>query len=424
MNVRLPEEWIRKKPVRYIWFALCTAALPVCFLLSVFDEVNFNKIVIMAAFAVFCIWIFGIREHRRIGRLSMMDRFVIAMAVAVTLTTLRASDLMADYEGIAYTHVEELQRLFAAAVIACFVYQYQKKAFRAGMQVISWIIWGTAIYQLYVYVPQLMEAGDGTLAAFEANLRGLHYQYLVCSVYRHPIPCATAFVIGIALPLVFRWWWLDLILKLVYVPAILITYSRSGWIGGIAVLLLLAFELIHQRYPKLGRWWIVIAAALLLAAVLLYVWIFHLDSRGDSIGGMENGRIRYWMYALTVMFPERPLVSKLFGNGFYTSVVMDQTPVPMPGFPAIDNGFVTLFYEQGILGFSAVICLFFRAFRSVWAIDENRYYAIALIGAAVTGLFYEIQFWAQIGFLMAVMLAVFFGRGMAGAVPEDYGEGE
>lgn len=107
-------------------FALCTVVLPVCFLLSIFDEVNFNKIVIMIAFAVFCFWLFGIREHQMIGRLSMIDRFVIAMAIAAFLTTLRASDLMADYEGIAYTHVEELQRLFAAAVIACFVYQYNR----------------------------------------------------------------------------------------------------------------------------------------------------------------------------------------------------------------------------------------------------------------------------------------------------------
>ena len=394
---------------RDMGFALCTVVLPVCFLLSIFDEVNFNKIVIMIAFAVFCFWLFGIREHQMIGRLSMVYRFVIAMAIAAFLTTLRASDLMADYEGIAYTHVEELQRLFAAAVIACFVYQYNRKAFRVGMQVISWMIWGTAVYQLYVYVPQLMGSG----VPIEETLRSLHYQYLVCSVYRHPIPCATAFVIGMALPLVYRWRWLDLILKVIYLPAILITYSRSGWIGAAVVLLLFGFEVVHKRYPKLGKWWIVIAAVPLAAAAFLYLWIFRLDSRGEMIGGLENGRLRYWRYALTVMFPARPWVTKLFGNGFYTSTVMDQTPVSMPWFPAIDNGFITLFYEQGILGFSAVMCLLYRALLSVWEIDEDRYYAIALIGAAVTGIFYEIQFWSQIGFLMAVMLAVFFGRRMA-----------
>ena len=289
---------------------------------------------------------------------------------------------------------------------------------------ISWIIWGTAIYQLIFCVPMLIETSDGTIATLEVSVHNLNTQYLNYSVYGHHIPCATAFVIGLALPMVRRWWWLDMILKLVYVPAVLITYARSGWIGFVAVLLLLVFEMVHKRYPKLGKKWVFIIVVPLFAAAFLYFWIFHLDSRGDYIGGMNNGRLRYWNYALTVMFPERPLVSKLFGNGFYTSIVMDQTPVPQPGFPAIDNGFITLLYEQGILGFSAVICLFFRAFRSVWAIDENRYYAIALIGAAVTGLFYEIQFWAQIGFLMAVMLAVFFGRGMTGAVPEDYGEGE
>ena len=131
---------------------------------------------------------------------------------------------------------------------------------------------------------------------------------------------------------------------------------------------------------------------------------------------MQNGRLRYWRYALTVMFPERPLVSKLFGNGFYTSIVMDQTPVAQPGYPAIDNGFITIFYEQGIMGFIAVMLLLLRAVKSVWKVDEDRWYAIALIGGAVTGIFYEIHFWSQIGFLMAVLIAVFFGRAADSAV--------
>ena len=162
-----------------------------------------------------------------------------------------------------------------------------------------------------------------------------------------------------------------------------------------------------------------IIGVLAVAAVLLYIWIFRLDSRGNAIGGMQNGRIRYWIYALTVMFPERPLVSKLFGNGFYTSIVMDQTPVAMPGFPALDNGFVTLFYEQGIMGFAAVMLMFLRAFKSLWKVDSDRWYAIALIGGAVTGFFYEIQYWSQIGFLMAVLIAVLFGKVHSGRWQQD-----
>ena len=410
MMLRLPEKLIQYNPVTYIWFALCSAVLPICFLLSVFDEVHFNKIVIMTAFAVLCIWIFGKREHKMIGKLSITDRFVIAMVLAIFLTTLRASDLMADYQAVAYTHIEELQRLFAAAVIACFVYQYQKKAFRVGMLGISWIIWGTAVYQLYQTVPQLVAVGDGSISTLQSNLLSMKSSLLGCSVYRHPIPCATAFVIGIALPLVWKWWWLDLILKLIYIPSLIIAYARSGWIGSAVVLLLTAFEMVHRRHPKIGKMWILIIAVPAGVIVLLYLWIFRFDIRADGIGGMQNGRLRYWRYVLTVMFPERPLISKLFGNGFYTSIVMDQTPVVQPGFPAIDNGFITLLYEQGILGFAAVMCLLVRAFCSVWRSDEDKKIAVALIGAAVTGVFYEIQFWSHIGFLITVMIAVFFGR--------------
>jgi len=137
MDVIWKGEWRESEPAQRIWFVLCAGVLPVCFLFSIFDEVRFNKIVIMAAFAVFCIWLFGWKEHKSIGRLSLTDRFVVTMGIASILTTLRASDLMADFQGVAYTHIEELQRLFAAAVIACFVYHFHRKAFRAGMAVIS-----------------------------------------------------------------------------------------------------------------------------------------------------------------------------------------------------------------------------------------------------------------------------------------------
>ena len=241
MDVIWKGEWRESEPAQRIWFVLCAGVLPVCFLFSIFDEVRFNKIVIMAAFAVFCIWLFGWKEHKSIGRLSLTDRFVVTMGIASILTTLRASDLMADFQGVAYTHIEELQRLFAAAVIACFVYHFHRKAFRAGMAVISWISWGTAVYQLYESRFFSMEEMCFTALSV-----------VVCSVYRHPIPCASAFVIGIAIPMVWKHWWLNLLLKLVYIPAILITYSRSGWIGTAVVMLLILFIIVHQRYLRMG----------------------------------------------------------------------------------------------------------------------------------------------------------------------------
>lgn len=409
-------EWRECEPQARICFFVCAAVLPVLFLFSIFDERLFNKIVIMVAFAVFCIWFFGQKEHKMVMNLSLADRFVIVMGIAAFLTTLRASDIMADLQGVAYTHIEEMQRLFAAAVIACFVYKYNKKAFRVGMTAISWIIWFTAIYQLRTTIPQLAASGDGTVAALQANLLDMKVDFQSCSVYRHPIPCATAFVISMAIPMIWRWWWLDLLLKLIYIPSLIVAYARSGWIGAAAVLLLILFEVIHRRYPKLGKWWLAIIGIPAVVAAFLYFLIFRFDIRSGGIGGMQNGRLRYWRYALTVMFPERPLVSKLFGNGFYTSIVMDQTPVAQPGYPAIDNGFITIFYEQGIMGFIAVMLLLLRAVKSVWKVDEDRWYAIALIGGAVTGIFYEIHFWSQIGFLMAVLIAVFFGRAADSAV--------
>ena len=106
MDVIWKGEWRESEPAQRIWFVLCAGVLPVCFLFSIFDEVRFNKIVIMAAFAVFCIWLFGWKEHKSIGRLSLTDRFVVTMGIASILTTLRASDLMADFQGLEALVVE------------------------------------------------------------------------------------------------------------------------------------------------------------------------------------------------------------------------------------------------------------------------------------------------------------------------------
>ena len=98
---------------------------------------------------------------------------------------------------------------------------------------------------------------------------------------------------------------------------------------------------------------------------------------------------------------------------------MDQTPVAMPGFPANDNAFVTIFYKQGILGFAAVICLLGRAVRSIWHADKDWMYGAALIGACATACFYEMHFWAQAGFLAAALISVFWGRRCASTMNEE-----
>ena len=90
-------------------------------------------------FAVLCIYVFSWRKPE--APVSYVDRFVILMVVATCLTTLRALDLMADQQAIAYTHIEELQRLLAAAFLSTYLYHRQKEAFRIGMYVVSWMIW-------------------------------------------------------------------------------------------------------------------------------------------------------------------------------------------------------------------------------------------------------------------------------------------
>lgn len=389
-------------------FTLCAFSLilPVCFYLSIFDEPLFNKTIIMIGFAVFCIYVFGWRKPTT--PVSYVDRFVILMVVAACLTTLRASDLMAD-QGVAYTHIEELQRLLIAAFLGTYLYHKQKRAFEIGMRIVSWMIWISAVYQAYLYIPILTnKQAVYSLKSLEETMSSARY-YCV-SVYRNPIPCATIFVIGCALPLVRRYLWMDVLLKVIYIPGIIMTYARSGWIGMAVLVMGFLFEWTRMRDGKIGKWWIIII--LLIPIITVFSIMYLTVIVGRRAGDSSVGRLKYWSYALTVMYPARPLISKIFGNGFYTSTVMHLTPVVMDNQPAIDNAFITILYEQGLFGLLAVFGMLLRAVRSIWNSNETKHYALALISACATAFFYELHFWAQAGFLAAVLMGVFWGKRM------------
>ena len=380
----------------------CTAVLPICFLLAVFYETLFNQAMIALGFVFFCVVLFSASWRFETG---LFDKFIIAAVAASFITTLRAADIFAD-AGAAYTHIEELQRIISAFMIASVLYHRQRRAFDRSMTIISWEIWLTMIYELVRHAQQLLQAEGivsfSTFEKFLIHLRNLKL-YATISFYRHPIPAMTVLLVGWAIPMVRGNKRVDFALKAFYIPLVILIYSRSAWLGAAALLGLVLLEGRREKGKSIGSFWIVIVAAMIAALGAIY---YLMVVRGVRTS-ME--RIRYWVYLLTTMFPERPLISKIFGNGFYTSVVMDQTPVANPGFPAVDNAFLTILYENGMVGFTAVVGLLIRALKSAWEVREERCYANALLAASVTAVFYEIHFWDQAGFLVAVLAAVFFG---------------
>ena len=385
-----------------VWF--CVLVLPVCFTLSIFYETAYNKAIISLAFLLMIRILFGGADTIRLNKI---DKYIVMAIATAFLVTLYSADLMAS-EGIVYTHIEELERILAAFFLGVYVYHHDKAAFFEGMQILSWIIYLTAVISSILFLKNIAVNPEifNSLGSLEEYLRNQYFA--MTSVYRHHVPAGTIFIIGMALPLFHKNRKLDGILKLLYLPALFFCYARSAWIA-FAVLVGIYLYFLDRKIHngKLSKlWWVTTIG--FIAGMVLLMGVLSMR-RGETFGA-SNGRIRYWKYLLTVMYRRLPIFSKIFGVGFYNSTVMDQTPVAMPTYPAVDNAYLTILYEQGLVGLIAVGAFLVRAAKSVWRRDERACYAAAFLAASVSAVFYEIHFWAHVGFLMAVLAAMLFAE--------------
>lgn len=378
--------------------------LPGCFILSIFYETTYNKAIISLVFLLLIRILFGGADTIR---LNGIDKYIVIAIATAFLVTLYSADLMAS-EGIAYTHIEELERILAAFFGGVYVYHHDKASFFKGMQILSWIIYLTAVISSILFLKNIAVNPEifNSLGSLEEYLRNQYFA--MTSVYRHHVPAGTIFIIGMALPLFHNNRKIDGILKLLYLPALFFCYARSAWIAFAVLVGIYSYFLDRKIHNgKLSKlWWMTTIG--FIAGMILLMGVLSMR-RGETFGA-SNGRIRYWKYLLTVMYRRLPIFSKIFGVGFYNSTVMDQTPVAMPTYPAVDNAYLTILYEQGLVGLIAVGAFLVRAARSVWRRDERAYYAAAFLAASVSAVFYEIHFWAHVGFLMAVLAAMLFAE--------------
>lgn len=341
-------------------FCLCTLILPACFLLSIFKEPAYNNVIIILSFLLLARILFLGGDKISLNK---GDKLIILAIAAALLVMIYAADLMAS-QGQTYTHMEELERLFAAFFIGTYIYHHDRKAFQTAMQIIAWLIFVSAVISSIRFAMRLSQIPGVFDSVFSAERYLRDYRHMMTSVYRHHIPAGTAFVIGIALPLLRKHRVLDYVLKLAYLPALFFSYPRSAWIAFAVLVSIILYEEDRRRHNgKLSRLWWVIMAVLIIGMLLVLWYLTH--QRGDSFGS-SNGRIRYWKYLTFVLYRRLPVFSKLFGNGFYTSIIMDQTPVAMKGFPAVDNAYFTILYEQGLVGIGTVILFLLRALRRIW----------------------------------------------------------
>ncbi len=201
---------------------------------------------------------------------------------------------------------------------------------------------------------------------------------------------------------------------LLLVAAWLLTFSRSGWIGGIAAVLILTGLGLPVRW--LLRRYIVAIGAVVLVCLIAQVDPFTLllQRVSQSVTGersvQEHGK--YGLAALDMLY-EHPLTGVGVHN--YATVYQRVYDPNIPGATA-HSGFLSIFAEMGFVGGLIYVLAFLYVLDSLWKAQRNRSMNdsdgiflrsmfAAVVGLGVCNLFYhfwtQLFFWCFLGFCVA-----------------------
>lgn len=191
-----------------------------------------------------------------------------------------------------------------------------------------------------------------------------------------------------------------LLFSVILLVALLLTKSRSAWI------ILIAFSAVYLFFklkdPEYSNW---NKIALLTPILLLVVYVLYkfglfsvVESRFNELEtdvsySQRSGAIEFIFYR----FLSRPFFW-LTGNGYGSSrLSMLDTTVEISGFSTVDNGFLAMLYEYGLLGLCSFAVLFISAgissFRSDCDLDQVLF-SVSCVCCAELMFYCELGWWA------------------------------
>ena len=199
------------------------------------------------------------------------------------------------------------------------------------------------------------------------------------------------------------------------VAAWLLTFSRSGWLGGVTAVLMLAGFGLPVRW--LLRRYILVIGAVILVCLIAQVDPFTLliQRVGQSLTGersiQEHGK--YGLAALDMLY-EHPLTGVGIHN--YATVYQRIYDPNIPGATA-HSGFLSIFAEMGFVGGVIYVLTFLYVLDRLWKAQRGhavndpdgiflRSLFAAVVGLGVCNLFYhfwtQLFLWCFLGFCVAV----------------------
>ena len=344
-------------------------------------------------------------------------RFLTVIAVIIVSTSTVSIYILSrkgEMYNVEWTHFVYADS--AALIIAMMICMCRKNKFALGLRLTSSFVLATGVWGYIDYAIKY-------LGYIESDPR-LAKAFRPYSIYQNPIP-------GGQIILMFLWipFWMGknrnsqkdnlinaVIRVIVYVPFIVLTRSRSIWLGLIFSTLVWAIvnrKAISDAWNNLSAKRKRIVASIIGVALFVVVSgaIILIAPRFEDLKSTQPYylRMHYMKYTLEQV-ADSSVLRILFGHGSGSCKDMIvASPYFEEPYNICDNAYMSMLYEWGIIAIIAVIVIDIFAFKTLTRFISEKsitvYFSCAVIACVFPIFFYEAQMWLMVGTLMAIVVA-------------------
>lgn len=394
--------------------------LPYIFILSIIANLGYyQKLFFRSLLILLVIWlVIGVCKRRDIT-IPPIYRFIIAVTTIIVSTSsvsiyiLNRKGELHNPEWTYFVYVDA-----AVLLISMIIYVCKKELFDLGLRLTSLLVLLTGVWGYIDYIKLAFE--------YINKDRAYVLSYRPFSIYMNPIPAGQIFLMFLWIPFFMGKREPDkkeqiinaVIRTIVYVPFIILTKSRSIWLGLIltaAVWFIIYRKSIVSSWKQLSIKKKYICATLMAATACVGIpaFIKIVIARFTGLKSQQPYylRLNYIRYTLE-QYANTRLLRKIFGHGPGRSKDMiTASPYFEPPYNICDNAYMSMLYEWGIIAIIAVIVIYIFAFKILidFAKEKRKniavYCAFAVIACIIPIFFYEAQMWFMVGTPMAIFIA-------------------
>ena len=330
---------------------------------------------------------------------------VIAFGVTTLSFVLRRVSWMEEAKAFCYMLI---------LIDALFVYGQRPKVYEKGMKMILSII---VISALYGIIEALFSYNVFEQYFVADYIRGYYGTalYRIASIFMHPIVCGQVLLIGFWFVAFFYDKWKRVSCLIIIALGIYYTKSRSIWGGfifSIAILVLvkmIEFFLKHRIQKR---------KLLYIPFTMIFVYFLYKMGMFDTIinsiyerilaasgSTSELARQSMSMYAINYMIHDASMLQRLFGYGMDSSKSwIYKSGAFVKAYDAIDNSYLTVMYEFGLVGLLTIVILIVRKIIECFCKNKsttklNSASIMAIVACAIPFYFYDFYGWLPIYFL-------------------------